>query len=194
MIRFDRNSLLLKIQKCSDASKVNIMLEDIDLGLTAIADKLLGLIDYYETVFKIKGLSKRESEFRNNKLSLIIDLIQSLTIPEYMLAEMRSAIIAGWMLKIRRSTSAKRSVEIDIVLQSIERLRTAIKWVKEHPGSDMGLQLDLAVLRSISIRPLDLAPEDVRIVHNLLDQAVEYLETMIDRSIVSLEPDSVLLQ
>jgi hypothetical protein len=194
MIRFDRNSLLLKIQKCSDASKVNIMLEDIDLGLTAIADKLLGLIDYYETVFKIKGLSKRESEFRNNKLSLIIDLIQSLTISEDMLAEVRSAIIAGWMLKIRGSTSEKRSVEIDIVLQSIERLRTAIKWVKEHPGSDMEWQLDLAVLRSISIRPLDLAPEDVHIVHNLLDQAVEYLEKMIDGSIVSLEPDSVLLQ
>jgi hypothetical protein len=111
-----------------------------------------------------------------------------------MLAEMRSAIIAGWMLKIRRSTSAKRSVEIDIVLQSIERLRTAIKWVKEHPGSDMERQLDLAVLRSISIRPLDLAPEDVHIVHNILDQAVEYLETMIEGSIVSLEPDSVLLQ
>ncbi|VVB63752.1 Uncharacterised protein [uncultured archaeon] len=49
------------------------MLEAIDLEHTAIGDRLLGLIDYYETIFKSKELSKKEYEFRNNKLSLILD-------------------------------------------------------------------------------------------------------------------------
>ncbi|MGD0954961.1 MAG: hypothetical protein ABR985_21680 [Methanotrichaceae archaeon] len=144
------------------------MLEAIDLEHIAIGDELLGIIDYYETIFKAKDLSKKESEFRNKKLGLIMDLINTVTIPEGMLAEMRSAIIAAWRLKILGSTREKRSGEISMVFQSIERLRTAIKWAEEHPGPDIGWQLDVAVLHNISLRRLELIPIDVHRVQDLL--------------------------
>ena len=61
MKRLGRNLLPLEIQQCSDASKVTVMLEAIDLEHIAIGDELLGIIDYYETIFKSKDLSKKES-------------------------------------------------------------------------------------------------------------------------------------
>ena len=188
MKRLGRNLLPLEIQQCSGASKVAVILEAIDLEHIAIGDKLLGLIDYYETIFKIKELSKKEYEFRNNKLSLILDLINTVKIPQDMMSELRSAIIAAWRLRIPGSTREKRSGEISMVLQSIERLRTAIKWAKEHPDPDIDWQLGVAILHSISLRRFDLIPQDIRKVQDLLDQAVEYLEIMMDGSTVGPEP------
>jgi hypothetical protein len=188
MKRLGRNLLPLEIRQCSDASKVTVMLEAIDLEHIAIGDKLLGLIDYYETIFRSKELSKKEYEFRNNKLSLILDLINTVKIPQDMMSELRSAIIAAWRLRIPGSTREKRSGEISMVLQSIERLRTAVKWAAMHPGPDIGWQLDVAVLHSMSLRRLDLISKDVLKVQDLLDQAVEYLEIMMDGSTVGPEP------
>jgi hypothetical protein len=182
MKRSVRSSSSLEIQQRRNISKVAIVLD-------TIGDGLLGLIDYYETVFKCKDLYKKEYEFRNDKLALILDLINTVKIPEEMMTELRSAIIAAWRLKISGSTREKRSGEISMVLQSIERLRTAIKWANEHLGPDIGWQLDVAVLHSISLRRLDLEPKDVPKVQDLLDQAVEYLEIMMDGSIVCPEPD-----
>jgi len=189
MKTLDRSLLPFEIQQCTDASKVTVMLEAIELEHLAIGDKLLGLIDYYEIILKSRELSKKEYEFRNNKLSLILDLINTVKIPEHMMTDLRSAIIAAWRLKILGSTREKRSEEIGVVLQSIERLRTAIKWAKEHPGPDIDWQLDIAILHSISIRRLELISQDIHKVQDLLDQAVEYLETMMDGSIIGPEPN-----
>ena len=153
-----------------------------------ISNQLRCLIDYYGIVFKAEDLSKKEYEFRNNKLGLILDLINTVKVPEDITAELRSTIIASWRLRIPGSTREKRSRKISIVLQSIERLRTAIRWAEEHLSPDIGWQLDVAVLHSISLRRLDLEPEDVHKVQDLLDQAVEYLEIMRDGSTVSPEP------
>ena len=71
-----------------------------------------------------------------------------------------------------------------MVLQSIERLRTAIKWAKEHPEPDIDWQLGVAILHSLSLRRLDLIPQDIQKVQDLLDQSVEYLETMMLGSII----------
>ncbi|VVB63751.1 Uncharacterised protein [uncultured archaeon] len=106
-----------------------------------------------------------------------------------MVTELRSTIIAAWWLRIPGSTREKRSGEISMVLQSIGRLRTAIKWATMHPGPDIGWQLDVAVLHSMSLRRLYLISKDVHKVQDLLDQAVEYLEIMMDGSTVSPEPD-----
>jgi hypothetical protein len=185
------NSLPLEIQRCCDASKVAVVLDTIDYEYMSIDHRLLGLIDYYETIFKGKELSKKEYEFRNNKLSLILDLINTVKIPEDMMAELRSTIIAAWRLRIPGSTKEKRSGEISMVLNSIERLRTAVKWAMKHLGPDIRWQLDVAVLHSISLRRLDLEPKDVHKVQDLLNQAVEYMEIMMDGSTVVPEPDDV---
>ena len=185
-----RSLLPLEIQQGSDASKVTVLLEAKKFEHLAIVDKLLGLIDYYEIIFNAEDLFKREYEFSNNKLNLILDLINIVEIPEDMMTDLRSAIIAAWRLRVPGSTREKRSREISMVLQSIERLRTAIKWAKEHPDPDIDWQLGVAILHSISLRRFDLIPQDIHKVQDLLDQAVEYLETMMgDRSIVGPEQD-----
>ena len=184
-----KSSLPLEIQRCCDASKVAVVLDTIGYEHMSIGNKLLGLIDYYETIFTSIELSKKEYEFRNNKLSLVLDLINTVKIPDDMMAELRSTIIASWRLRIPGSTKEKRLVEISMVLHSIERLRTALKWATEHPGPDIGWQLDVAVLHSISLRRLDLEPKDFHKVQDILNQAVEYLEIMMDGSTVGPEPD-----
>ena len=184
-----RSSSALEIQQCSDASKVTVLLDNIVPGHLAIGDKLLGLIDYYEIIFKAEDLFKKEYEFSNNKLNLILDLISIVKIPENMMTDLRSAIIAAWRLRVPGSTREKRSMEISTVLQSIDRLRTAIKWAREHSDPDIDWQLGVAILHSISLRRLDLIPQDVHKVQDLLDQAVEYLETMMGGSIVGPEHD-----
>ena len=164
------------------------LMEKIMLKQMVISNQLRCLIDYYGIIFRAEDLSKKEYEFRNNKLGLILDLINTVKVPEDITAELRSTIIASWRLRIPGSTREKRSREISMVLQSIERLRTAIKWVEEHLSPDIGWQLDVAVLHSISLRRTDLEPIDVNKVQDLLDQAVEYLEIMRDGSTVSPEP------
>jgi hypothetical protein len=53
------------------------------------------LIDYYGIIFRAEDLSKKEYEFRNNKLGLILDLINTVKVPEDITAELRSTIIAS---------------------------------------------------------------------------------------------------
>ena len=94
------------------------LMEKIMLKQMVISNQLLCLIDYYGIVFKAKDLSKKEYEFRNNKLSLILNLIDTVKVPEDLMAELRSTIIASWRLRIPGSTREKRSGEISMVLQT----------------------------------------------------------------------------
>jgi len=174
-----RSFLPLEIQQCSDASKVTVLLNAIELEHLAIVDKLLSLIDYYEIIFAAEDLFKKEYEFSNNNLNLILDLINIVRIPEEMMTDLRSAIIAAWRLRVPGSTREKRAKEISMVLQSIERLRNDINWAKEHPDPDIDWQLGVAIMHSISLRRFDLIPQDIHKVQDLLDQAMEYLETMM---------------
>lgn len=148
-------------QRYNSASEVTVTLDAADFDNTPICRRLLGLIDYYEAIFKGKGLFKKEYEFRNNKLSMILDLISYVMIPEDIMSELRSTIIFAWRLKIPGSTREKRTGEINTVLHSIERLRTAIRWIEDHPGPDTKGQLDIAVLHSLSMRHLDLESTDI---------------------------------
>jgi len=52
------------------------MIDAISVGYSRVGDDLLGLADYYEAVLKRNELVTKESEFRSNKLSLIVDLIR----------------------------------------------------------------------------------------------------------------------
>jgi hypothetical protein len=45
------------------------------------SDELSGLIEYYDAIFNREGLIKKESDFRSNKLSLILDLIRTTAYP-----------------------------------------------------------------------------------------------------------------
>jgi hypothetical protein len=193
MEKLERSQLPLENSRGCDDSKITVMLNAVDFRYMPIADELRGLIDYYEIIFKDKELVKKEYEFRNDRLSLLLELINTVAIPEDMLTELRSAIISAWRLKIPGSTREKRSGEISMILHSLERLRTAISSPMVHPGQQSKWQLDVAVLHSISIRRLDLESRGVQQVEDLLDQAIEYLKIRTSCTILGpLGPESAI--
>ncbi len=58
----------------------------------------------YGAVLGRKGLARRESEFRTNKLSLILDFVRTIGIPENLKRELTSAIIDAWRLQVPEKT------------------------------------------------------------------------------------------
>lgn len=161
----------------------------LNFDCLSTGNKLLGLMDYYEVIFGCEGLIEKESEFRANKLSLILDLINAIQIPEELTSDLRSAIIAAWQLKIPGGTREQRMQEISIVLHCIDRIRSSVRWAKEHPSPVLGLELDVAVLHSLPLRSSDMDRNDVPKVLDLLSLAVEHLEGLIEGSILCLERD-----
>jgi hypothetical protein len=135
--------------------EVAVMPNSIGSGYGPIANELLGLIDYYKIVFEDKELIKKETELRNHRLSLILGLIDTIAIPEDLMTELKSTIIDGWRLKVPGSTKTKRSMEVGMVLGSLEQLRKDIGLTLEQPGHQFNWQLDVDVIKSISIRRLD---------------------------------------
>ena len=169
-----------------DASENVAMLDAPNFEHSTIGNNLLGLIEYYETIFGIEGLIRKECEFRSKKLNLTLDLIDTVQIPEEMVSELRSAIIATWRLKIPGSTKEQRSQEIDIIFHCIGRIRRAVSLAEEHPGPDLERQMDFAVLQSLPLRKSDLDRKDVPRVSNLLSQAMAYLEELIEKPVLCL--------
>jgi len=157
------------------------MLEALNFEYFSIGNNLLGLIEYYEIIFGSEGLIKKECEFRSKKLSMTLDLINTVRIPEDMTSELRSEIIATWRLKIPGSTRSQRSQEIGIILHCIDRIRHAVRLAKEQQSLVLRWELDVAVLQSLPLRNSDLDRKDAPKVLDLLGQAVVYLEELIDK-------------
>jgi hypothetical protein len=151
----------------------------IEFNYEPIVSNLLGMIDYYEIVFRDKELINKESEFRNHRLCLILELIDTIAIPEDLMTDLKSAIIAAWRLKVPGSTKEKRTIETGMVLRSLEQLRYDIKSEIEHPDPRLYCRLDANVLRSASLRRMDFESKKVKEVQGLLDQAMKNLETAI---------------
>lgn len=150
----------------------------------SISNNLLGLIKYYEIIFDSEGLIRKECEFRSKKLNLTLDLIDTVQIPEGMISELKSAIIATWRLKIPGSTKKQRSQEIDIIFHCIGRMRRAVRLAEGHQGPDLERQLNFAVLQSLPLRKSDLDRKDVPKVLNLLSHTMAYLEELIEKPVL----------
>ncbi len=166
--------------------EVVTMPNEIDLGYRPIANGLLGLIDYYSIIFQNKELVKKEGEFRHQRLSLILELIDAIAIPEDLMIELKSAIVAAWRLKVPGSTREKRSTEIRMVLCILEQLRTDINLAKGDSSQLFNSQLSLAALKSTALRPMDFEPRKAQEVQDLLDLSMKYLENAEQRCEVDL--------
>ncbi len=143
-------------------------------------DNLIGHLEYYEAILEREGLTTREGEFRNWKLSLTVELLKIVGIPEDLKTELISSVIEAWRLETPEKTAMQRDEELEMLLQRIKAVRSAAKLAKEHPGSAIGLQLDVAVMFSLPLMSSDLRPEYIPKVHNLLALAMDYYAAIIE--------------
>jgi hypothetical protein len=141
---------------------------------------LLSQIEYYESILGREGLIEREGDFRNYKLGLTLDLLELVSIPEYLKSELNSAIIDSWRLEVPEKTLVQREDELNSTLRSLEAVRSAIKLTNKHPSLVGELQLYLEVMFALPLMPSDLRSEDGPRVHDLLSQMMDYLATKME--------------
>lgn len=142
-------------------------------------DNLIGHLDYYEAILGRKALTTREGEFRNCKLSLTVELLKIVGIPEDLKTELISAVIESWRLEAPEKTAMQRDEELKMLLQRIDAVRSAAIWAKEHPSPAIRKQLDVAVVFSLPLMSSDLKTEYIPKVHNLLALVMDYYAAII---------------
>lgn len=137
-------------------------------------NELYSLIEYYDVVLKRRGLVERESEFRKNKLGLVLDLISAIDMPDDLRAELISAIIEAWRLQIPEKTLAQREKELDMLLGSIETIRVTIDYDDKSTDRSSKWRLGVMVLSNLPMAPVDFRSEDVSKIYGLISKAMEY--------------------
>jgi hypothetical protein len=158
------------------------MLDVANAKCAAIGGDLLGLVDYYETVFGRKGLVAKESEFRTKKLGLTLDLIRASRMPEEISAGLHTAIIDAWRLTVPERTEDDRLEESCRVMRSLSAIKKAVQWARDNPGPSARWQLEMFVQFALPMSRSDLQSEGVAQVHDLLDRAIGSIAPMIDGS------------
>lgn len=137
------------------------------------SDDLFGQVSYYEALFRRSGLIKREGEFRNYKLGLILDILKTIDMPEDLKASLESAILESWRLEIPEKSLEQREDELEAIFYSIQAMKNAIKWVKRHPFAAKRRHLNVSVLFALPMMHSDLMPADASRIFGLLSQAIE---------------------
>jgi hypothetical protein len=145
-----------------------------------LSDELLGLTDYYGAILSRSGLAKRECEFRTNKLSLILDFIRTIGIPENVKTELSSAIIDAWRLQVPEQTLKQREEELKMVVGSLNSIKSVAKWMEICKGMINASQINFKVLSDLPISPTDLRSEDVPRIYDMLKQVRECCISITD--------------
>jgi hypothetical protein len=158
------------------------MLDVASVRCAAIGGELLGLVDYYETIFGRKDLVAKESEFRMKKLGLTLDLIRASRMPEEVSSGLHSAIISAWRLTVPERTKEDRLEESLRIVRSLNAIKKAVQWARDNPGTSSWWQLEMFVQFALPMSRFDLESEGVAQVHDLLDSAIGSIAPMIDGS------------
>lgn len=151
------------------------MSEAANLSCIPVGCDLLGQVDYYGAILGKKDLISKEGEFRISKLGLIVDLIKAIDVPEDMISKLTTAIIEAWRIDAPERSLEEKAQEMSYIMRSIEAIRSTVQWCKKHPGPETARRLDIAVLFALPLMPSDLCFSEVRRVHDLLGQMVDYI-------------------
>ncbi|HWQ18999.1 MAG TPA: hypothetical protein VN455_04420 [Methanotrichaceae archaeon] len=151
------------------------MIDAVSVEYSRVGDDLLGLADYYEAVLKRNELVTKESEFRSSKLSLIVDLIRTMEIPDGLMLDLTVAIIDAWTMAVPGSTAELVSEDRRMVLQSLDEIRSSVVKAKRSLSPQAKLYLDMAVQFALPMRSSDLQKEGATRVQDLLNQARDCL-------------------
>jgi hypothetical protein len=145
-----------------------------EANLGSIRSKeLLGLAEYYDAVFNRIGLIKKESEFRNNKLSLILDLIRATGISDNIGTDLMSMIIDAWRLHVPEKMLIQREEELHTIQRSIKNIKSAVRMNGKCGDPMAELHLSIAVLSRLPIAPTDFHSNDAPRVYGLISQITE---------------------
>lgn len=132
--------------------------------------ELLGLTEYYDAILSRTGLVKKECEFRTHKLSMVLDFVRSICIPERSKMELTSAIIDAWRLQIPERALIQREDELRKVMESICSIKNLAKRIERCRDPIAKSQLNYKILSVLPIALFDFQPEDASRVYDLLHQ------------------------
>ncbi len=152
---------------------------EVNLGSIRFKE-LFGLTEYYDAVFNRVGLIKKEGEFRNTKLSLVLDLIGAIGVSDNLGTDLMSTIIDAWRLQVPEKTLIQREEELHTVLSSIKNINSAVRRNNECNDKMAGLHLGVAVLSRLPITPSDFQSEDAPRIYDLISQIREQSLSLID--------------
>lgn len=144
---------------------------------------LKGLTQYHSAVLSRTGLTKKECDFRTNKLSLILDLIREIGIPENLKAELTSAIIDAWRLQVPEISLEQRELELKKVMGSINCIKTIANWIERSAAPMNPLQLNFKVLSALPLAPSDFRSEEVPKIYDLLNGIMEYCTSLMGEGV-----------
>ena len=136
---------------------------------------ILGLIEYYDAVLRKDGMANSESDFRASKLGLVVDLVRTINIPESLRAELTSAIVDAWRLRVPEVTQEQRVGERESLLKGIESIRKEIVWSADHMGTTYQKNLNLALRFTMMLQPSDFKAEAMSRINGLIRKVVIYL-------------------
>jgi hypothetical protein len=139
-----------------------------------LTDELLSLTEYYDAILSRSGMIRNECEFRNQKLSMILDFIRTTCIPEKHKTKLSSAIIKSWRLQVPEITLKQREEELKEIFRSITSIRCSVKSTKKCINPMNGTQISFRVLSDLPITHLDFFFEDVPRIFELLKQNMDH--------------------
>lgn len=145
---------------------------DVNLGNTRYKE-LFGLVEYYDAIFNRIGLIKKESEFRSNKLSFVLDLIRNTGISNNLGTDLTSTIIDAWRLHVPEKTLMQREDELQTVLNSIRNIKGAVKENDKCDGRVAEMQFNAVILSYLPITPSDFQSDNAPRIYDLLSQITE---------------------
>ena len=153
---------------------VVIQVNGIIIFGSVVSEELLSLSEYYSSVLSKTGLVKKECEFRTNKLSLVLDFIRAIGIPEKLEKDLTSAIIDSWRLQVPERTLLEREIELKKIIGCINGIKTVVNWMEKSTAPLSLLQFNFRVLSNLPISSFDLKSEDIPRIHDLIAQAMGY--------------------
>jgi hypothetical protein len=139
-------------------------------------DKLLGFLEYYDALLRKKDLVKRESEFRNNRLGLILALINIIDIPADLKLDLASATIKSWRLQIPEITLKQRRDELSSSMESIRIIKEHLGSIDRCPRRYDKSQLSIMILSNLPMNRHDFTSKEAPDIYDLFNRARDYLD------------------
>jgi hypothetical protein len=136
-------------------------------------ENLLGLLEYYEAIMERSGLVARAGEVRSLKLGFILDLLNAVTIPDGLKANLGSAVLGAWEMKCIDKTLERGEKELKAMRCSIAAVRNEVMRAGDRRSPMTATKLDVAVMFALPLMQSDLREDEVPGIHDLLAQVMD---------------------
>ena len=136
-------------------------------------ENLLGLLEYYEAILDRSGLMARAGEVRSLKLGFILDLLNAVTIPDGLKANLGSAVLGAWEMTCIDKTLERGEKELKAMRSSIAAVRNEVMRAGDHRSPMTATNLDVAVMFALPLMQSDLREDEVPGIHDLLARVMD---------------------